>query len=131
MDIKHKILGFYPDTCSILVNYYCDEVPDGFNYSIDLHPVNGQLPSQDEINELIKCFEPTGQLQRLVDAKNVQIPSHLADIVIQPQVPDQSNIEIPSPTDLMIEIQEAILNGKTVLNGVPISQDAISMFKAE
>lgn len=132
MNIKYKIISFHPEMGNIQVNYYCDEVPNGLTYAIDIPVQNGQFASQDLIDNLIKTFEPRGQLERIAELSNAVIPDHLSSYIQNTPTPaDKINSEIPSPAELSISIQEAMANGKTMLNGAPILPDVIGMFPSE
>ena len=128
MDIQFKILAFHPETASISVNYYCDEIPDGLTYSIDIPMVNGEFASQDEINHLIKCFEPVGQLQRLVDAKNAAIPEHLASYI---KKEDVIVATLPTPHEISEQITQLILSGQDSSNISNGQNDVIQMLDAK
>lgn len=77
MNIEYKILCFYPETGSITVNYYCDELPDGLTYNIDLPFNNKKFPDQQSIDELIIAMKPTGQMQRIIDLQQATTPDNL------------------------------------------------------
>jgi hypothetical protein len=84
MQINNEILSFDPTTGSILVRYYNDEFPEGFTYGIDVPVRDGQLASQEEINQLIETFKPVGQLERIVALRSVEIPQFLAEKIPAP-----------------------------------------------
>lgn len=90
MNIQHEILEFFPQTASISVRYFADEVPTGLVYNIDLPVNNGTLPSQQQINELVEHNKPVGQLERIAAANEATVPSHLSNYVAV-QLPDGSN----------------------------------------
>lgn len=132
MDIKYKILSFEPKTGSMQVNYYSDEVPEGLTYAIDIPVQDGQFASQDLVDNLIKTFEPRGQLIRIAEVSGALVPDHLSQYIQTPQDPaDQANASIPTQKDMTLAIQEAILAGKTALDGVTIPQDTISFISSE
>jgi hypothetical protein len=79
MEIKHQILEFTALTGSILVNYFCDEVPEGLTYNIDLPIENGQIASPEKVDELINLMAPRVQLERIIAMKTTEIPVYLAE----------------------------------------------------
>ena len=84
MIIKYDILEFVPNIGSIIVKWYCDEVPDGLVYNVDLPIVDGQYPEQHELHDIIKQFEPTGQLERIADLNRAQVPEYLDKLIYKP-----------------------------------------------
>lgn len=128
MIIKHKILAFFPETGSVSVNYYCDEVPNGLTYAIDVPVINGTFATQDVIDELVKTFEPRGQLERLAELSTASVPSHLAELIPVQQQPVVENI--PDAKSISMAIQEALITGNVTLDGVNIPTDTISSFPA-
>lgn len=86
MNIQHEILSFYPPTGSMLVRYFCDEVPEGLAYNIDIPLEDGAFVGEDKINELIEAMKPIGQLERLAALQAVSIPPALAALIPAPVV---------------------------------------------
>jgi hypothetical protein len=84
MNIQHEIISFYPPTGSMVVRYFCDEVPDGLRYNIDIPLENGAFIPQDKINELIDAMKPVGQLERLAALAAVEVPPELAALIPPP-----------------------------------------------
>jgi hypothetical protein len=84
MNIKYDILEFIPHTGAIVVKWYCDEVPHGLVYNVDLPITDGQYPQQEELDSIIKKFEPTGQLERIADLIKAKVPEYLDKLVYRP-----------------------------------------------
>ena len=129
MNIQHKILSFHPETGSILVNYYCDEIPDGLSYNIDIPVVNGSFVGQDEIDKLIEAFKPTGQLMRLAEIKLAEVPEHLAQHVkpvVENQTLDFNNLP---PHELAKAISEMVDSGQSLTGVAP--NDTIQFLDAK
>ena len=95
MNIQYKILYFYEDTGSIVVNYYCDEFPDGLNFNIDVQIVDNKYPTLEEIYSLILQYKPTVQLQRMLNIQNAPIPQYLENIKYIPPLPIEINTDQP------------------------------------
>lgn len=81
MNIQHEIISFYPPTGSMLVRYFCDEVPEGLAYNIDIPLENGSFVGQEQIDALIAAMKPVGQLERIAQLKSAQIPAELAALI--------------------------------------------------
>lgn len=89
MNIQHEIISFDAASASVVVRYFSDSVPEGLTYNIDLPIKDGQLPSQEEIDEIIRVYRPVGQLERLAQLPLVEIPEFLlAKVVQEPIVPE-------------------------------------------
>lgn len=84
MNINYEIIDFLPNTGSIVVRWYCDELPDGLIYNVDLPILYGQYPEFDQLDSIIKRFEPTGQIERIVQLKNTPVPEYLHKLVRKP-----------------------------------------------
>lgn len=84
MNIKYDILEFVPNTGAIVVKWYCDEVPYGLIYNVDLPIVYGFYPTEFELDAIIKKFEPTGQLERIAALRNAQVPEYLEKLIYKP-----------------------------------------------
>lgn len=84
MNIKYDILEFIPRTGTIIVKWYCDEVPYGLVYNVDLPITHGRYPELYELDDVIKKFEPTGQLERIADVNKVQVPEYLEKLIYKP-----------------------------------------------
>jgi hypothetical protein len=84
MNIKYDILEFIPYTGTIVVKWYCDEVPEGLVYSVDLPIIDDSYPKLDELSGIIKQFEPTGQLERIAAARNARVPEYLEKLIYIP-----------------------------------------------
>lgn len=84
MNIKYDILEFLPHIGAIGVKWYCDEVPYGLVYNVDLPIVNGKYPESHELYDIIKKFEPTGQLERIANLNKVQVPEYLEKLIYKP-----------------------------------------------
>lgn len=95
MNIQYKILCFHPEIGSIEVNYYCDEIPNGLTYNIDLQIVDNKYPTLEEIYSLILHMQPTGQMQRIIDLQNVIVPDYLAQLKYIPSLPAEINTDQP------------------------------------
>lgn len=84
MNIKYDILEFIPHIGTIVVKWYCDEVPQGLVYNVDLPINNGSYPKFEELSGIIKQFEPTGQLERIAALRNAQVPEYLEKLIYNP-----------------------------------------------
>jgi hypothetical protein len=92
MNIQHEIISFDAASASVLVRFFSDSVPEGLTYNIDLPIQEGRLPSQEEIDEVIRAYRPVGQLERLAQIPLVEIPEFLlAKVVQEPIVPEGSH----------------------------------------
>lgn len=80
MNIQHTILQFTSATGSIVVKYFCNELPDGLVYNIDLPITDGQYPTEAEMLALIEAYKPTGQIKRITDVAAATPPQYLLDI---------------------------------------------------
>jgi hypothetical protein len=74
MDIQHQIIEFNPTTVSIVVKYWAEQFPEGLVFNIDLPIIDGQFPSDDEIENIIKLHEPKSQIERLIKTPTLNIP---------------------------------------------------------
>jgi hypothetical protein len=95
MNLQYKILCFHSEIGSIEVNYFCDEFPEGLTYNIDLLIVENKYPTLEEIYGLILQYQPTGQLQRLLDLKNAVVPDYLAKLKYIPPMSIEINTDQP------------------------------------
>lgn len=77
MNIQNEILNFDEASGTILVRYFTSDFPEGFAYNIDLPIVDGQYPSEEELQELVRVYEPRGQLERIVAVKTATVPENL------------------------------------------------------
>jgi hypothetical protein len=84
MNIKYDILEFVPHTGAIAVKWYSDEVPYGLVYNVDLPIVNGNYPALEELDNIIKNFEPRGQLERIAALNQAKIPEYLDKLIYRP-----------------------------------------------
>ena len=84
MNIKYDILEFIPNTGSIAVKWYCDEVPYGLVYNVDLPIIDGHYPQEHELDGIINRFEPTGQLERIAELNKAQVPEYLEKLIYNP-----------------------------------------------
>jgi hypothetical protein len=100
MQIQYRILNYVPEQASLLVNYFCDEVPDGITYAIDVPVIDGQLADEEEIMQLIQGYTPKGQLERLAALKTVEHPTHLTALM--------------ATTETVNTQTESIIDGDTV-----------------
>lgn len=82
MEIKSEILNFYPETGSLEVKYYCDEVPEGLVFAIDLPIENGQWISEEELDSFIKFMCPISQIERLAHIRNTPVPQYLLNKIV-------------------------------------------------
>jgi hypothetical protein len=101
MEILYEIKEFNSTTGSILVRYYDSSNTHSLFYNIDLPIVNGSLPNESGIADYINFMKPTGQMERLIALKTVEIPTFLQTlIIIQPTTPSgpQGDPSDPSPT---------------------------------
>ena len=101
MEIQHEIVAFHPQTGSIAVRYFSDEIPGGLTYNIDLPIENGQFCDQAMIATLIQANKPTGQLERIVALQSVEIPPELASLIPLP----------PSQTGNLAEDARPVIEG--------------------
>lgn len=81
MNIKHEIISFDSVTGAILVHYFTDEIQQGYAYNIDLPIVNGMLPTEIEIEEIINLHSPRVQLERIEAMKTATVPEYLANLI--------------------------------------------------
>lgn len=88
MNIKYDILEFIPHIGTIVVKWYCDEVPQGLVYNVDLPIINGSYPKFEELSDIIKQFEPTGQLERIAALSTAKIPEYLDKLIYRPYEKD-------------------------------------------
>lgn len=95
MNIQHTILQFTPEVGAITVKYYCDELPDGLVYNIDLPITDGQYPTEAEMLALIEAYKPTGQIRRIVDVASATPPQYLLDIQPVTQSPLTDTVGTP------------------------------------
>lgn len=84
MNIKYEILEFITNTGTIIVKWYCDEVPYGIVYNVDLPIIDGRYPEEHELPDIIKKFEPTGQLERIASLNKAEIPEYLDKLIYRP-----------------------------------------------
>lgn len=84
MNIQHEIISFHPATGSMLVRWFCDEVPDGLAYNVDIPLENGAFIGPEKIEALIEAVKPVGQLERLAALATVEIPPELAAYIPAP-----------------------------------------------
>lgn len=103
MNIQHEILAFYTNSGSIEVKYFCDEVPEGLIYTIDVPIENGQFVSQESIEALIENFKPIGQLQRIADIKSMTSSTSISAVVIEPKTIDKQSVIRAERTRLLFE----------------------------
>lgn len=89
MHIQYSIVEFNKDTGSVLVKYFCDELPEGVTYNVDIPVINGQLAPQADVDALILALQPTAQIERLVALKTAEIPGFLAEKIPAPVVIEQ------------------------------------------
>jgi hypothetical protein len=91
MEINHEVISFDPNTGSIVVRYFTDDIQPGYAYSIDLPIVDGALPTEAEIQQLIDLHSPRIQLERIAAMKTASIPEYLANLT--PNIPEQPPTE--------------------------------------
>jgi hypothetical protein len=84
MNIKYDILEFIPNTGTIVVKWYSDEVPYGLVYNVDLPIIDDSYPELHELDNIIKQFQPTGQLERIAALRNAQVPEYLEKLIYNP-----------------------------------------------
>jgi hypothetical protein len=84
MNIKYKILAFYPQSGTIEVNWFCDELPEGITYCIDLPIENNQYCSMEHIETMIKFQTPRIQIERTLQIRNIPIPEELKSYIPKP-----------------------------------------------
>jgi hypothetical protein len=84
MNIKYDILEFVPHIGCIVVKWYCDEVPQGLVYNVDLPIIDGHYPHYEELDEIINRFTPVGQLERIAALSKVKIPEYLDKLIYRP-----------------------------------------------
>jgi hypothetical protein len=88
MDIKYKIVAFYPESGSIAVNWFCDELPEGITYCIDLPVENGKYCSMEQIESIIKFQTPKLQIERILNLRTIPIPEELKCYILEPPKPE-------------------------------------------
>jgi len=101
MNVKYDIIEFIPYSGTIVVKWYCDELPDGLVYAVDLPIVDNSYPKLDELGGIIKQFEPTGQLERAIQIRNVTIPEELKCYIQKPPEPEPEP-EVTKPVVISI-----------------------------
>ena len=68
MQIKYKIVQFIDTTATLVINYYCDEYPQGMIFHLDL-PINPETKttlSGSELDSFIMTNAPVKQLEFVV-----------------------------------------------------------------
>lgn len=95
MNINSEILEFNPQSGSILVKYYSNELPNGMIYNIDLPITNGSYPDETAIISLIDQYAPKFQMERAVLLPTVTVPDYLQAKI---PVPDLTQITTTIPT---------------------------------
>lgn len=98
MEIKNEILSFDVFTGSIIVKYYCDDFLDGLIYNIDLPIINNEYPDEMSLQNLIKLYEPTAQINRLVLAKTINVPDYLQNKIKVLENTEQNQMPIENNT---------------------------------
>lgn len=97
MQIQYEIVAFHPSTGSVEVRYFCTEFPSGLVYTVDVPVENGQIVSQDKVEQMILAVAPKSMLQRMIELQAAEIPAFLADKVYTPPVtPTDVPADVPS-----------------------------------
>lgn len=78
---KFKIVRIDEVNCSMIVNFFTDEIPEGVEYNIDVHPKDdGSVPSKEEIVEMVKQYMPFHVLKRAALLRRGLDLSHIHEL---------------------------------------------------
>ena len=81
MAYKFKIVHIDENNCSVHVNFYSDELPEGVTYNIDIHPNDeGVAPTQEQIIDHIKSYMPYHVFKRAEFVKKGVDISHIHEL---------------------------------------------------
>lgn len=95
MNIQHKIIGFNKDILQVSVNFYCDEVPEGLTYAVDI-PQN-IISDAAAITAHIQSFTPTGQLERIAELRAITVDTSVIEAMVVVPVEQPAPVEVPAP----------------------------------
>jgi hypothetical protein len=103
MNIQYEIVEFNPNNASIRVRYFTEEFTEGFFFNFDIPIVDGKFAEQEAIEAMIESFKPEYQIERVLLARKMEIPSFLADKIVEqvPSVPE-------TPTLTGYDVESAI-----------------------
>ena len=96
MQIQYEIIAFHPSTGSVEVKYFCAEFPSGLIYTVDVPVENGQIVTQDKVDQMILAVAPKSMLERMIQLQDAEIPQFLADKVYTytaPTVNDSADVQ--------------------------------------
>ena len=113
MAYKFKILHVDEHNCSVHVNFFSDELPEGVTYNIDIHPnENGVAPTQEQMIEHIKTFMPYHVFKRAELIKNGVNLSHIHELkeveheIEEPNKPMTENETLKLIEDLLKDTRQ-------------------------
>jgi hypothetical protein len=110
MDIQYEIVEFNPNNASIRVRYFTEEFTEGFFFNFDIPVVDGKFTDQEAIEAMIEAFKPEYQIERILLARKMEVPSFLAGKIVQqaPVVPIVSGIPITTEYNIESDIQNLL-----------------------
>jgi hypothetical protein len=110
MDIQYEIVEFNPNNASIRVRYFTEEFTEGFFFNFDIPVVDGKFADQEAIEAMIEAFKPEYQIERVLLARKMEVPSFLAEKIVEqvPIVPIVSGIPILPGYDIESSIQSLL-----------------------
>jgi len=110
MDIQYEIVEFNPNNASIRVRYFTEEFTEGFFFNFDIPVVDGKFADQEAIEAMIEAFKPEYQIERVLLARKMEVPSFLAEKIVEqvPIVPIVSGIPILAGYDIESSIQSLL-----------------------
>lgn len=74
MEIQYELLEFYPETGSIQVRFYNDDLPQGVMFSISLPIGGGRYPQGADLDRVIRNHVPTDIFERARTLKAIAPP---------------------------------------------------------
>lgn len=74
MEIQYEMVEFYPETGSIQVRFYNDDLPQGVMFSISLPIGGGRYPQGADLDRLIRNHVPTDIFERARALKVIAPP---------------------------------------------------------
>lgn len=88
--MNYEIKSFDRITGSALVRFWTDDYPDGLQYNIDVPVKDGAYLSGAELDAHIRCFSPTGQIERMVAVKTLDASAIEALVTPVPPPPEKT-----------------------------------------
>ena len=107
MDIHYEIVEFNPNNASIRVRYFTEEFTEGFFFNFDIPVVDGKFADQEAIEAMIEAFKPEYQIERILLAKKMEVPSFLAEKIVE-QVTIVPETPIPIEYEVESDVESAI-----------------------